>query len=443
MAATTEGKLVYRIYRALSYSVSPVVKLHLQYRRLRGREHPHRWTERLGRPSLPRPPGPLLWFHAVSLGEGMTAIPVIKQCIKQSPDLNILMTTTTLSAFHVISKRLPSGVIYQFAPVDTPTAVGSFLDYWKPNAIILIESELWPNLIMAASENGILLALLNGRMSRKSFKLFSGPLLRPLISLMLSKFSLIVPLSTMQAINFQLLQAPPYIINFSGDLKYVIEDFDVSEEELRSIEDLKLQLAHRQVWMASSIHRGEEEIMLGIHRVLSRMHPEMVTILAPRDPRHGVEIAQELQKEGQSVALRSLYEKLEARTNIYVVDTLGELRHLYGLTPIAVVGGSFFPGLAGHNISEAAASGCAVLTGQHVGHFSHMVLEMQRLNPLSILQVSGKLELEKALKELFSDPKVLEARCMAAKETYHSLSGGIVANVWNALNLNIFKRALC
>nr|POF09427.1 putative 3-deoxy-d-manno-octulosonic acid transferase, mitochondrial [Quercus suber] len=260
MAATeAAGKLAYRIYRAVSYGAEPVVNLHLRWRRLRGREHSLRWTERLGLPSLSRPTGPLLWFHAVSLGEGITAIPIIKECMKQRPDVNVLMTTTTVSAFEVISKRLPSGVIYQFAPLDTPSAVGAFLDYWKPNAIILIESELWPNLIMGASENGIVLALLNARMSSKSFKKFSGPLLLPLISLMLSKFSLIVPLSTMQAIHFQLLQASPYIIKFSGDLKYAVEEFDASEGELRSIQDLKLQLAHRQVWMASSIHRGEEE----------------------------------------------------------------------------------------------------------------------------------------------------------------------------------------
>ncbi|XP_059428139.1 probable 3-deoxy-D-manno-octulosonic acid transferase, mitochondrial isoform X1 [Corylus avellana] len=443
MAATESGRLMYKIYRALSYGVSPALNLHLRYRRLRGHEHPHRWTERLGRASLPRPPGPLLWFHAVSLGEGMSAIPIIKQCIKQSPDLNILMTTTTVSAFEVIDKRLPSGVIYQFAPIDTPTAVGAFLDYWKPNAIVLMESELWPNLIMSASENGVVLALLNARMSTKSFKRFSGPMLLPLISLMLSKFSLIVPLSTMQAVHFQLLQAPPFVINFSGDLKYVVEDFDVSEGYSRSIEDLKIQFAQRKVWMASSIHRGEEEIMLGVHRVLMQMHPDVVTILVPRDPQHGLEIAQELKKEGQNVALRSRHEKLVAGTNIYVVDTLGELRQLYRLTPIAVVGGSFFPGLAGHNISEAAAAGCAVLTGHHVGHFSHMVLEMQRLNPLSVLQVSGKIELEKALKELFSDAKVLEAHCTAGKQAFHALSSGIVANVWNLLNSHVLKRALC
>ncbi|GAY33302.1 hypothetical protein CUMW_006610 [Citrus unshiu] len=393
--------IVYKLYRALTYGVSPLVYLHLRWRKIRGREHPLRWPERLGRPSVSRPPGPLIWFHAVSLGEGMAAIPVIKHCRRLRPDLHILMTTTTYSAFEVIKNRLPSGVIYQIA-----------------------------------------LGLLNARVSSKSFKQWSGPLFRPLISLLLSKFSLIAPLSTLQAIRFQLLEASPFTINFSGDLKYVHE-YDESEGDIGSIEDLKASLAHRQVWMASSIHRGEERVMLAVHKVLMQKNPNLVTIIVPRHPQHGKEIAQKLQKEGEVVALRSRHEKLMPRTNVYVVDTLGELRQLYKLTPIAVIGGSFLPGLAGHNISEAAAAGCAVLTGPHIGHYSNMVSAMQRLNPKSVLQVSGKSELEEAVSQLFSDARVLEAQQMAAKQAFCALSSGIVANVWNLLNFHVFRRALC
>ncbi|CAL0321469.1 unnamed protein product [Lupinus luteus] len=435
-----KGFVLYKIYRALSYSLSPLLRLHLRWRRFRGREHPRRWPERLGHPSQSRFPGPLIWFHAVSLGEGMIAIPVIKQCIQKMPNLNVLVTTTTMSAFEVLSDRLPSETIFQFSPLDTPASIHSFLHYWKPNAIVLMESELWPNLIMYASKNGIKLALLNARMSEKSFNIWSRPVLLPLISLMLSKFSLIVPLSTLQGIRFQLLQAPPSIINFSGDLKYVIEDFGVNQRGRKTLEDLRLQLANRQVWLAASIHMGEEEIILGIHGALMQLQSNIMTIIVPRHPPHGRDIAKKLEKEGQSVVLRSQHEKLKPGTNIYVVDTLGELRQLYTLTPIAVIGGSFLPHLSGHNISEAAAAGCAILTGCHVGHFSHMVLEMQRLNPLSVLQVSGKLELEKALIELLTNATLLEERRIAAKEAFGLLSSDIVSNIWNLLNFHIFSK---
>ncbi|KAI8563169.1 hypothetical protein RHMOL_Rhmol03G0091500 [Rhododendron molle] len=256
--------------------------------------------------------------------------------------------------------------------------------------------------------------------------------------------------------------------------------------------------------------------MLGVHIVLNQVHPDVVTIVVPHHPQHGQEIAQ---KEGVSVALSSSDDKLMPGTNIYVVDTLGELRYFYRLTPIAVVGGSFFPDITGHNISKAAAAGCAVLTGHHVGHLAYMVQEMRQLNPLLVLQetrdtaikllrkkivlpkdgrnpsvsgedfvsqkcgislirrvqrgqevfpkflhcvskmydghlmseevsslelvVSGKLELEKALGELFRNSTVLEACRAAGRQAIYALSRGVIENVWNLLHSYVFKKSLC
>ncbi|KAK4776108.1 hypothetical protein SAY87_024069 [Trapa incisa] len=437
--ANGSGIIVYKLYRALSYGLSPLLHLHLRWRKLRGLEHQLRWPERLGRASLSRPPGPLLWFHAVSLGEGMAAIPVINGCMQKRPDFNILMTTTTLSAFEVIKDKLPSKVLYQFAPIDTPMAVDSFLGYWKPDAIILMESELWPNLIVSASENGIPLALINARMSAKSFRRWSRSLLLPLVSLLLSRFSLIIPLSNAQAINFQLLQAPPLAINFSADLKYVVAEYNTSAREESCIDSLMAQLTHKKVWMAASIHRGEEEVMLAVHKYLMQRHGNIITVIVPRYPQVGREIFQKLRKERYCVALRSQQKVLQPGTNIYIVDTLGELRELYRLTPIAVIGGSFFPGLAGHNLSEAAAAGCAILTGFHNGHFSHMVQQMQKVNKVSVKQVSGNVELAEALDELFSDATSLNLSRLAAKEAYHALSNGIITNIWYLLDHHVFR----
>ncbi|XP_073140743.1 probable 3-deoxy-D-manno-octulosonic acid transferase, mitochondrial isoform X1 [Henckelia pumila] len=437
--SSNRGVIVYKIYRALSYGISPLVHLHLWWRKFRGREHPSRWRERLGMPSVCRPNGRLVWFHAVSLGEGLAAIPVIKCCLERRPDVTVLMTTTTASAFEVIKNILPSNVIYQYAPLDLPTAVDTFLHYWKPNAIMLIESELWPNLIMGAARNNIALSLINGRMSQKSFRNWSRPLVLPLITLMLSKFSLILPLSTTQGIHFQLLQATPFIINFCGDLKFAFQDFDISKRNKRDLDEFQAQLINKKVWMASSIHKDEEEVFIGAHNSLKKKHPDLVTIIVPRQPRHGQAIALKFQKEKVCVGLRSRNDKLTAGTNLYVIDSLGELREFYRLTPIAVIGGSFSPGLTGHNIAEAAAAGCAVLTGYHIGHFRHMVLEMQRSNPLSVIQVSGE-KLVEAISNLFGDAKLLEARREASMRAYHDLSRGIVENVWRMLQMNIYEQ---
>nr|XP_010909885.1 probable 3-deoxy-D-manno-octulosonic acid transferase, mitochondrial isoform X4 [Elaeis guineensis] len=366
------GKLAYGLYRVATLAGAPLIYLHLHWRRLRGLEHPSRWPERFGRPSLPRPPGPLLWFHAVSLGEGLAAIPVIKHCVGQHPGFVVLMTTTTTSAFEVIKDRLPNGVIYQLAPVDFPLVVDAFLGYWKPVAVLLMESELWPNLIISASEKGITVALLNARMSSRSLKRWSGPIALPLISFMLSKLSLIVPLSTVEAIRFQLLHASPSIINFAA-----VGDFDILEKEGMKIKDLQLQLAERPTWMAASLHKGEEE---------------------------------------------------------------GELRMLYRVTPIAVIGGSFLPGLAGHNLSEAAAAGCAVLTGPYIGHFSNMLAEMLQSDCLSVLQVGGNIELFEALEQLLGDVKALGARQEAARRAFSAVSNGVVNRVWNLISHYVLKK---
>lgn len=146
------GKISYRIYKSVTRLAAPIIYAYVRYRILIGLEHPTRYTERLGRATFPRPAGPLLWFHAVSLGEGLSTIPVIKHCINQKHNCRILMTTTAMSAFAAIKDQLPNCVIYQFAPIDTPSAVEGFLRHWSPTAIFLIENELWPNLVMLASE---------------------------------------------------------------------------------------------------------------------------------------------------------------------------------------------------------------------------------------------------------------------------------------------------
>ncbi|KAL0922928.1 hypothetical protein M5K25_006958 [Dendrobium thyrsiflorum] len=428
------GWAIYDIYRAASRAIAPFVYLHIHLRRLRGLEHRSRWLERFGRPTTPRPPGPLIWFHAVSLGEGLAAIPVIKHCLQEYPNVLVLMTTTTVSAFEVIKDKLPNSVIYQFAPIDTPMAMENFLVYWSPVAVILMESELWPNLIISASRKGIAVALLNARMSYKSFKRWSLRISLPLIALMLSKFSLIVALSTTEAVRYQLLNAPPFIINFAGDLKYAVGGLQLSQRENKSIERLKLQLKDRPVWMAASIHSGETEVMISVHNELARVFPNLVTILVTRHPRHGQQLVEALQKRGMHAALRSRCEMVSPCVNVYVVDTLGELGMLYRVSPIAVIGGSFQSGLSGHNFSEAAAAGCAVLTGPHLGHFSRMLAEMKQVDYQSVLQVEGKLELVKALKQLLSSTELLESHQRSAKLAFSAVSNGVVQNVWNLVD---------
>ncbi|KAG2602074.1 probable 3-deoxy-D-manno-octulosonic acid transferase, mitochondrial isoform X1 [Panicum virgatum] len=438
-AAARGGLALYELYRAASRAAAPAVLL---WRRLQGLEHPTRWPERLGQPSAarPRPGSPLVWFHAVSLGEGMAALPVVRHCAGLHPGLPVLLTTTTLSSFEVIKDLLPDGVIYQFAPLDCPDAIDSFIGYWKPSLVLLMESELWPNLIMSAAAKGIAVALLNARMSLKSFNRWSVPLGLPLVTLMLSKLSLVAPLSTIQAVRFQLLHTPPGIIHFAGDLKYAVGDVNVMENEVNKINDLRQQFSNRPLWMAASIHRGEEQVILRVHEELIKIYPTLLLILVPRHPQDCKTFSLALKKQEVNFVLRSTKEVVSSGTRVYMVDTLGlctgspyerELRMLYRVTPVAVIGGSFLPGLAGHNISEAAAAGCAVVTGPHVGHFYHMLLDMWQINPLAVKQVAGEFKLLQTLKELLGDAETLGACQRAAKDAFSIMSHGVVNRVWN------------
>uniref|UniRef100_A0A0E0CAI8 lipid IVA 3-deoxy-D-manno-octulosonic acid transferase n=1 Tax=Oryza meridionalis TaxID=40149 RepID=A0A0E0CAI8_9ORYZ len=340
-----------------------------------------------------------------------------------SPSCSPRSLSSRQSPREVMKDLIPDGVIYQFAPLDCPDAIENFIGYWKPSLILLMESELWPNLIVSAAEKRIAVVLLNARMSLKSFNRWSSPIGLQLVSLMLSKLSLIIPLSTFQAVRFQLLHAPPQIIHFAGDLKYAVGDIDAGEKAVAAIEDLQQQFSSRPVWMAASIHKGEDKIILRVHDELIRMYPNLLLILVPRYPRDIKNVSQTLKKQKVNFVLRSTREVVSSNTS--------ELRMLYRVTPIAVIGGSFLPGLAGHNISEAAAVGCAVMTGPHVGHFYHMLVEMWQINPFAVKQVKGEYELLEALKQLLGDSRALEACQRAAKDAFSNMSDGVVNRVWN------------
>lgn len=208
----------------------------------------------------------------------------------------------------------------------------------------------------------------------------------------------------------------------------------VGEKELDTIKDLQRQFNDRPIWMAASIHSGEEEVVLRVHDELIKVYPLLLLILVPRHPQDIKNVSLALKKQKINFVLRSTMEVVSINTRVYVVDTLGELRMLYRVTPIAVVGGSFLPSLSGHNFSEAAAAGCAVLTGPHVGHFYHMLVEMWQINPLAVKQLTGEAELLDVLKELLDDSKALEACQGAAKDAFSIMAHGVVSRVWNLVS---------
>ncbi|GBG67746.1 hypothetical protein CBR_g874 [Chara braunii] len=361
------------VYKLLSTAATPLALANLLVRKTRGREHDQLWRQRVGEGYSARPRGCLLWFHAVSLGESAAATVVIRRCLEERPSVSILLTVGTLTAYNRLKDVLPANVTCQFVPLDTPSAVSRFLSYWQPQAGIFMESELWPTLVLTASEQQIPMALLNARMSERSFHRWSLPLARSLAAEMLSSFSLIVPLNNQEALRFQLLGARPDTIQFGGDLKYATSSASRSLESEAAIAELRPQLESRSAkWLAASTHPGEEEAIGRVHLQLRKNVPDLLTVITPRHPERRAEILKVLSSQGLSVAIRSEGQKIDMGTDVYLADTVGELTGLYSLCPIVFVGGSLLPGLAGHNFAEAAAAGCAVLTGMfYFLHFLH------------------------------------------------------------------------
>ncbi len=349
------------LYRLVTDLAEPALKLYLRRRARRGKEDPARLDERLGRASAPRPPGRLAWLHAASVGEALSILPLVDRLRRDHPDTALLVTTGTLTSGRLLEVRLPRGVIHQYVPLDRRAWVRRFLDHWRPDAAIWVESELWPNLIAGTAARGVPMALVNGRMSESSFKRWR--LMKGQVAPLLAAFAVVLGQDETQASRFRGLGAAG--ARYVGNLKYAAPPLPVDERALAELRDIT---AARPLWLAASTHPGEEAVIADVHRRLKPRFPRLLTIVVPRHPQRGVEVATMLDRRGLRVARRSAGEKLLGEVDIYVADGIGELGLFYRLAPVAFVGGSLVP-IGGHNPLEPAQLSSAILMGPHIFNF--------------------------------------------------------------------------
>ncbi len=343
-------------YYGLSWVGAPFVSAYLKWRAFKGDEDKSRLPERLGKANLPRPNKPLLWIHAVSVGEAVAALAIIQAILKKYPGICVLLTTTTVSSAKVIEKRLPKNAIHQFCPVDTPQAVRRFLDYWQPDIAMWIESELWPNLIHETQTKGIPTILLNGRMSLKSFSNWQK--LKGMIAPLLSRLDLCAVQSEEQASFFQALGAEA--ISIMGNIKLMMTPLVIDSKKLQAF---KKDVGNRPLWLAASTHPGEEEIVIKAHKTLRKEYPDLLTVMVPRHIERAPFLQELAAKEGISSALRTNTTSLSG-VEVYIGNTLGEMGLFYAVTPVVLMGATFVP-KGGHNPVEAAQLGAFVLHGIH------------------------------------------------------------------------------
>lgn len=410
------------LYRVLTLLAAPLIYAYLLKRKLLGKEHFERFGERFGKASFPRPQGALVWLHAASVGEAHSVVPLIKQLLEQFPQASVLLTTGTVTSAQLMDAKLPERAYHQFVPVDTWPAVSRFLRHWKPNVAVWTESEIWPNLIMMTRARNCPMALLNARMSLKSYHLwtrFSG-VIRPLIR----AFDLVCPQSEDDGERFAQFGARN--MQMLGNLKHDAPPLPADSKEMAI---LLAELGDRPVWVASSTHNGEEALIAEAHRKLEPDHSSLLTIIAPRHPNRGQKIASELADNGLNVAVRSQGQPITDDTDIYIADTMGELGIFYRIAGIVFIGGSLVPH-GGQNPLEPARLDCALITGPHTDNFTAICSELESRKAL--LRVANVSELVTEVSRLMRDHSQQEALAHTALQLAQDKQG-VLSQVMTSL----------
>lgn len=347
-------------YRGLAALVGPFAGAWLNARVRNGKEDEDRIGERFGRYTQARPEGTLVWLHAASVGESGVALSLIDALAARDASLSFLISTGTRTSADLVAKRAPPRTTHIYAPLDRGSVVRRFLAHWRPDLGVFVESEIWPNLILAAEKQGVKLALVNARMSVKTLRQWEN---WPAAGKRLVKaFAFISAADARTARALKRLRGEE--VSARGNLKLAAPAPSI---DINARASMLTQIGNRPVWLAASTHPGEDEIVLAAHERLRENFPNALLILVPRHPERGADIA----KLAGGAPRRGLRQPI-ADAPVYVADTLGELGLFYNLAPIALVAGSLLPHLKGHNPIEPAKLGAAILTGPHVESFQDL-----------------------------------------------------------------------
>lgn len=366
--------MIRSLYAGVTTLAGPAIRYYLHRRLQRGKEHPTRFPERLGQAGRLRPEGKLLWVHGASVGECLSVLPLIEGFLERYSDWSVMLTSGTVTSAELMAQRLPERAFHQFVPVDRLPWVRRFLAHWQPDAALWLESEFWPNLITETQRRAIPMALVNGRVSEKSLR--SWQRFPKFINEMLGGFRVVLGQTDDDASRLQSLGAASAAC--VGNLKSAAPPLPVDAEALAA---MQTALGGRPCWLASSTHPGEESAAWQVHRHLHAQFPDLLTVVVPRHPQRGPEVAADLAAAGADVALRSTGGMPDVGTSVYVADTLGELGLFYRLCPVVLVGKSL-PNMphagGGQNPLEPARLGCAVVFGPSMHNFAELAEAMTR-----------------------------------------------------------------
>ncbi|MEW9808903.1 MAG: lipid IV(A) 3-deoxy-D-manno-octulosonic acid transferase [Candidatus Symbiodolus clandestinus] len=369
------------LYTLIFYLIQPLVLLRLLWRSKNLPNYRQRWLERYGIIRHPVPSGGIM-IHCTSVGEIRAAIPLIRALSECYPDLAITVTTLTVTGSAQVQSLLGSSVYHSYLPYDLPGAVNRFIDHHRPRLVILLEKELWPNLLHTLSQQKIPVILVNACLSLRSLTRYQRWCNR-LIRQMVQQLTHVVTPDTATAERFITLGLPATAVTILGNLKQAVM---LSPILLAQAAALKQAWADgRLVWIAGSTHAGEEEAVLAAHQQLLNTLPALLLIIVPRHPERFDEVARLIQHYQLTFLRRSSGQQLTTDTQVLLVDILGELLLLYGVADVAFVGGSLLPH-GGHNPLEPAAHGLPILMGSHNYNCQAVCQQLQQMGGLTIIQ---------------------------------------------------------
>lgn len=347
------------LYTVLLYLLVPFVLLRLLWRGLALRDYWHRWHERFGFVTPP-PQDVAVWVHAVSVGESLAALPLIRALIARHGERRVLVTTMTPTGSARVREALGEKVLHTYVPYDLPDAVARYLARMRPRQVVVMETELWPNLFRALAARGIPLTIANARLSPRSFRGYTR--FRRSIAGVLADCAHIAAQSAADAQRFRELGAAPSSVSVMGNIKF---DMALPEELIARGRALR---SGRPTWIAASTHEGEEDAALAAHREILKALPEAQLILVPRHPQRFDGVARLVEKSGLTLQRRSVLGDAQADAAVLLGDSMGEMFFYYALADVAFVGGSLAP-VGGHNVLEPAALGLPVLFGPQMHNF--------------------------------------------------------------------------
>ncbi|MCS5710147.1 lipid IV(A) 3-deoxy-D-manno-octulosonic acid transferase [Candidatus Berkiella aquae] len=409
------------VYTVLFTCLLPVVFFRLWVRSLRLPAYRRRWLERLGIVPLP-PLEEVMWLHAVSVGEAIAAIPLVRRLNQQFPKSPILITTTTPTGSERVQAAfkdmLGKHIYHCYLPYDLPFTLNTFFKRIKPKLLILMETEIWPNLLQACKARQLPVLIANGRLSPVSMRRYQR--LGRLMHWIVSPISAVAAQSAMDMARFAHLGVASDRISDTGNIKF---DLQLPPYLQDAGMELRQELgSERLIWIAASTHETEEAIALNVYQALKARFPQLLLFLVPRHPDRFNKVAHLCTDRGFTIARRSLKQQTMPNTDIYLGDTMGELPLFYASSDVAFVGGSFVA-VGGHNLLEPAALGLPVLSGPQL--FNFVAISEMLVGAKGATIVNDETELEQCLVKLLTSTELRNTQGLQAKKVVEENKGAL------------------